>query len=103
MGKGGRQRSSAYVDPRDIEGCEALLEAHFTQVLLSPLSFSIGHKQLFEGRLCHWMLGLCLYTGPCPLHHEPDPPPSLTQGAPPNKPLLPNNHPQPLPNEPLPL
>ena len=36
MGKRGRQRSSAYVDPRDIEGCEALLEAHFTQVLLSP-------------------------------------------------------------------
>jgi len=33
MGGGGaRKRSSAYVDPRDIEGCEALLEAHFTQV-----------------------------------------------------------------------
>lgn len=32
MGRGARQRSSAYVDPRDIEGCEALLEAHFTQV-----------------------------------------------------------------------
>ncbi|DBB07621.1 hypothetical protein WJX82_008530 [Trebouxia sp. C0006] len=32
MGGGGaRKRSSAYVDPRDIEGCEALLEAHFTQ------------------------------------------------------------------------
>ncbi|DBA67525.1 TPA: hypothetical protein ACH3X2_001803 [Trebouxia sp. C0005] len=32
MGGGAtRKRSSAYVDPRDIEGCEALLEAHFTQ------------------------------------------------------------------------
>ncbi|DBB04147.1 hypothetical protein WJX77_012034 [Trebouxia sp. C0004] len=30
-GAGARKRSSAYVDPRDIEGCEALLEAHFTQ------------------------------------------------------------------------
>lgn len=35
MGGGGRQRTSAYVDPRDIEGCEALLEAHFTQVLIA--------------------------------------------------------------------
>lgn len=35
MGGGGRQRTSAYVDPRDIEGCEALLEAHFTQVLVA--------------------------------------------------------------------
>ena len=34
MGGSGRSRSSAYVDPRDIQGCEALLEAHFTQVCL---------------------------------------------------------------------
>lgn len=31
-GSAARRRSNAYVDPRDIEGCEALLESHFTQV-----------------------------------------------------------------------
>lgn len=50
MGRGARQRSSAYVDPRDIEGCEALLEAHFTQVC----SLAQEHH---EGRFCHHTQG----------------------------------------------
>lgn len=33
MGADRQQKSSAYVNPRDIEGCEALLEAHFTRVI----------------------------------------------------------------------
>lgn len=42
-GCGARKRSSAYVDPRDIEGCEALLEAHFTQVC-PPCPHPHGHN-----------------------------------------------------------
>ena len=99
MGKRGRQRSSAYVDPRDIEGCEALLEAHFTQVLLSPLSLSTATEQQLEGRLCNWILGLCVHTGRCPLQYDANPrlPPS------PRSPWSPIMNLNPLPMTPSPL